>query len=520
MKQLLLIVSLLIFAQQAQAQAHTCNLELRTQTEVDAFRNMTCTGIDNLSITGGVVGQPTDGIFDLSPLAGITSVTGSVSISLHDLTDIGPLSNITQIGGGLYITGGTALNFIPVNGFQSLATVGGDVIIMNNPSLTLIAGFPLLSKSRTVTISNNAALGAITGFTSLSKTGALSISQCASLRSISGLNALTTVQPIPTNPPTQLPEPVVSITDNPLLEEITGLGALATSGSMMIFMNPALKELTGFNNLKSLTNLYIGANTAMTTLSGFNGGLVVSETGIVNINTNEQLTSITGFSGLNTQSLSIHTNNALKEIPGFAGSRGVTASISGNPALEAVTGFKNANFTNTVQVTDNAKLQRISGFSGTAAPSLIQVSFNPRLTSIIDAFAYSSYTPLSTLRIEYNTALAICAVPWICSYLNRNGLAYFTQNATGCNTNAAVQQACQVLGTPQPDAAQPATAYPNPVTDLLHLPGASKFRICDLMGRVLLQGEGAAVSVAALPEGLYVVQTGPGLKTSFRISKL
>ncbi|UOQ71378.1 T9SS type A sorting domain-containing protein [Hymenobacter cellulosilyticus] len=120
--------------------------------------------------------------------------------------------------------------------------------------------------------------------------------------------------------------------------------------------------------------------------------------------------------------------------------------------------------------------------------------------------------------MEGNTALAICSMPWVCSYLGRGGLAYFAQNAPGCATNAAVQQGCQVLSTPEP-AAQLAAAYPNPVSEVLYLRVAARFQVCDLLGRVLLQGEGASIPVATLPQGLYLVQTGPELKSSFRISK-
>ncbi|UOQ71377.1 hypothetical protein [Hymenobacter cellulosilyticus] len=375
MKQLLLILGLLVFAQQARAQA--CNLDLRTQTQVDAVRQSGCTTVENLSISGGIPGVTTDGIYDLSPLSFITAVQGTVSLSLNGITNIQALANIRQIGGGLYIQSATGLSDISLGDFSSLETVGEDLIITGNTSLTNIAGFAQLRSAKSVTITLNSGLGNITGLNALSATGALYISQCARLRSISGLNNLATVRIAPTIPPTPLPAPVVSITDNPLLEEITGLASLATSGSMTIYKNPALKELAGFNNLKSLTSLYIGDNPAMTTISGFNGSLVLSEAGIVNINTNARLTSISGFRGLDVQNLSIHTNNGLTQIPGFADSKGLTMSISGNPALDSVPGFRNAQFTRTVQLDNNARLQKISGFGGAKAPSFITVNSNP-----------------------------------------------------------------------------------------------------------------------------------------------
>ncbi|TGE18912.1 hypothetical protein [Hymenobacter elongatus] len=516
MKQLLLVLCLFAFAHKARAQA--CNLNLTTQTQVDAIAQAGCVTIQNLSVYGGIRNVSIDGIYDLSPLAFITEVAGAVSLVMNDLPTIQGLANINTIGGGLYIQNATSLGSVGVGGFSSLRSIGQDLIIINNTSLTNIAGFAQLQSARSVTISQNSELGNVTGLNALSRTGALSITQCPKLRTITGLNNLVTVQGIPTVPPTQLPEPVVAISDNPSLEQLTGLTSLATAGNLTIGTNPALKELAGFNNLRSLTGLYIGGNTAMTTLSGFNGGLVLGGTGIVNINTNARLTSITGFRGLNVQSLSIHTNNGLKEIPGFASSKGLNVGVSGNPALESVAGFGNSQFTGTVQVDNNAQLQRITGFSSPTAPRFITVSGNPLLTSIASAFAYSSYAPLTTLRVEGNTALATCSVPWICSYLSRGELAYFSLNATGCNSNAAVQQGCQVLST-EKAAAQAPVAYPNPVSDLLYLRVASKFQISDLLGRVLLQGEGSAVSVAALPQGIYVVQTGPELKNSFRISK-
>lgn len=262
-----------------------------------------------------------EALASVSGLSGITSIDGSVSIygnaSLPNLNGM----NITSIANSLDITYNSSLTSI--GGFSGLASVQS-LTIAGNPALTSVAGFTSLSSMyqleissneslvslgwnapvtniQYVRITNNAALtnlsslSAITDLysvnidnnavlTSLSGLGLtsldyLSISGNDSLTNLSGLSSLTNVNNLYINSNASLtslsglenwpgnPWAYVSISNNPLLQSITGFGPTELY-QLTISGNPQLTSLSGLSGLTQLTNLYVNENNALTSLSG------------------------------------------------------------------------------------------------------------------------------------------------------------------------------------------------------------------------------------------------------------
>ncbi|MCB2406474.1 T9SS type A sorting domain-containing protein [Hymenobacter lucidus] len=513
MKHLLLLALLVGVTFGARAQ---CNATLTTQAEVNAFGATGCTTVSVLSIRGGTP-TSTDGIYDLTPLSNITTVTGSVVLILNDLTNIQGLDNIATIGGELDITTATSLTELSINAgpssaFRGLVSVGSYVIISDNPSLTSISGFFRLRNSKTIQITRNNRLAGISGFNVLQTTAVLSITSCPALRSITGFNNVTTLVPDATFPATEL-----VIAENRALENILGFTSFTATDQFSIYNNKSLRELAGFNNLRRVKSLNISNDSAMASISGFNGPLVID--GNLSINTHARLTTISGFAGVRATAAYINSNERLLTISGFDGSRIGSLDIGYNASLRTISGFNDAESTNYIQVTSNPKLGRVRGFGGLNmnAPRRITIGDSDSLTSLNEAFRYSSYSALTQLSIINNRRLATCTEPWICQYLASGGSASISNNAATC-TAPAILTACRALGT---DDAQPALAagYPNPVSSIFHLPAPAPYQLYDVLGKLLLQGTGATISVADLPTGIYLLRTGPDRKQSIRLVK-
>jgi hypothetical protein len=79
----------------------------------------------------------------LAAMAGCTSVTGSVSVMDSSLTTLAGLESLTSVGGDFIILNNRALT--EVEGLHALTSVGGDLRVQENPVLTSVAGLRALT---------------------------------------------------------------------------------------------------------------------------------------------------------------------------------------------------------------------------------------------------------------------------------------------------------------------------------------------------------------------------------------
>ena len=135
-----------------------------TQVEVNAFAGG-CT-----IITGGLTFASGD-INDLSPLSGITTIQGNLTITDNDLLeDLDGLGSLITVTGNILINGNDGLKNI--DALSGLATVNGALSVFGNSMLMDLEGLRnITSVNNNLTINNNDALTEINGLRNITQVG-------------------------------------------------------------------------------------------------------------------------------------------------------------------------------------------------------------------------------------------------------------------------------------------------------------------------------------------------------------
>ena len=113
-------------------------LVLRSQTEVDGF---SMTEISGNLVIGSSSGS--DGIENLNGLNSLTQIAGRLLIKENkDLSSLVGLSGLSKIGDNFYIQDNTSLSSL--RGLTTLDSIGGSFRVRSNPSLLTLSSFPEL----------------------------------------------------------------------------------------------------------------------------------------------------------------------------------------------------------------------------------------------------------------------------------------------------------------------------------------------------------------------------------------
>lgn len=245
--------------------------------------------------------------------------------------------------------------------------------------------------------------------------------QGSGITNLNGLNVLTSVGAD------------LVIDQNSVLTDLTGLNGLLTiGGNLKICANDVLKNLSGLNSLTSINgNLMIWSNALLDSITGLEnltfiaGGLDIGIEGQSHPFGNPSLVSLSGLKALTASGwdLYISLNNSLINLTGLENltSIGRGIIIEGNLVLNTLTGLDNINA-----------------------------------------------ATIKSLGIQYNISLSNCAVQSICDYLaNPNGPIIIQNNATGCNSQAEVDTACQYLSVGNLVCEDTFSIYPNPTSDFI-----------------------------------------------------
>lgn len=408
MKYLTIFLISALLCNDASAQCPPGNITFSSQTSIDNFPldYPGCT-----TISGNVIIQ-SNNITNLNGLSSITSVTGSLRLNNADmLSDISGFSNLTMVGLDVRIincglitslTGLTSLtsvggdlniasnpNLTSLDGITSLGSVGGDFILNGNSSLTLLQNSQnTVTVSGNITLNSNDALINLTGLENIQNTGgSLVISNNLLLTNLSGLTGLNSIQDF-------------NVFTNANLQDFTGLSGLMTiNGNVTINNNPALLH---FNGLENLTNIV----------------------GSLTVTSNSSLIDLIGLDDLQTigQSLNISGNSSLENLSGLSGLQSVGSflQIGGNPMLQSLAALTNlTNVNGQLLLSQNNSLVSLSGLDN------------------ID------HLTLGGVFISDSPLLSECDVASICAYIAvENNSPTFSQNATGCNSELQVENAC------------------------------------------------------------------------------
>jgi hypothetical protein len=243
----------------------------------------------------------------------------------------------------------------------------------------------------------------------------------------------------------------VFIEGNYALTSLSGLYSLnSIGGNLQIGYNDALTSLTGLDNVSSIgITIWIYNNYALTNLTGLDN--LASIGGDLCIGWNHALISLTGLENVDSIGgyLKILYNNVLTNLMGLdiLTYIGGNLDISFNDVLNSITALDNLTFIGeSLWVEDNNSLTSLTGLDNVDAGSI------------------------DNLTIFNNNSLASCEVQSICNYLaSPNGTIEIHDNATGCNSQEEVEEACGIVSTENLFEEDKFTVSPNPFTTITTL---------------------------------------------------
>ncbi|WP_047546040.1 hypothetical protein [Psychroserpens sp. Hel_I_66] len=172
----------------------------------------------------------------------------------------------------------------------------------------------------------------------------------------------------------------VSVTQNPLLENLNGLNNVVNIGSnLQISGNTNITSLTGLDNLASVGNLQVTFNQNLATTNGLNS-LVNIGSGL-RIANNEALVSIESFENItNLITLKVRGNSSLTTLNGF----GNLIELNGlyihyNNALTSLVGFEQITQLGNLEISGNQSLTNLDGLQNLITFTNIGSQYFPAL---------------------------------------------------------------------------------------------------------------------------------------------
>ena len=368
---------------------------------------------------------------------GCAEIEGDVIIEGSGINNLSPLIVITNIEGflqiGSYDVGNNSLK--DLTGFDSLVSIGSDLIIVSNQRLNNLSG--------------------LRGITSIA--GYLRILGNDSLENLIGLENISNVGGY------------FHIWYNDNLYNTSGLESLiVVEGGFSIVVNNKLKNLVGLENLVSIGGeFYLWYNDSLDCFAGLEN--LDSIHGNFNVSDNLNLTSLSGLNNLT--------------------SIGEWVNISGNYMLENLSGMQN--------------LTSIGGD--------LSIRGNSNLVSLL-GLDNINHNTISNLSIKNNAILTTCEAQSVCDYLaSPNGTTEIHDNASGCNSQLEVEEACTV-GTPEVQSERIITIFPNPTTSEITISGIEgtidEISIYNRLGQEVIHKETTdnTIDVSWLLQGLYIVE--------------
>ncbi|MBL7796539.1 MAG: VCBS repeat-containing protein [Saprospiraceae bacterium] len=295
--------------------------------------------------------------------------------------------------------------------------------------------------------------------------------------------------------------------DAPALQTLDGLDSLNhLGGSLSLYLLPVLKNLHALQNLTNVPgSLQIAGCDTLAALTGL-----------------QHLTNIGADGDPFSGQLTIANCPLLENLTGLEKLESVsTLGLNGNAGLKNLSGLENLD---TIRLDfrffENHALENLIALAGvkSALQGNIILRNNDALTTL-NGIGNMNFSMLKNIELTESAALAGCAQPNICAYLEGGGASQISGNEVGCNSAAEVLAACTV-GTATPDNASMFRVFPNPLPEgealyvLLENDffGTVKFEILNLDGRVLQVFEtekttanvGEVLNLADVPNAFFI----------------
>lgn len=408
-------------------------------------------------------------------------IPSSLTISGPDITDLTPLSGLTAVTGGI----GQSLKIeecpllTSLEGLNNLTTVYSALVINNNPQLTNIEALSNLSSLESFFISENDILQNLNGLEGVTHSGGqiFNMPQLTSIEGLSGLNYINTSFVLAVCPNLlslnglegleYIPDANITIAECSSITSLSGLQNLSNVSRLSISSNAALTDISALQNLQyfdlSLTFRQNDALTAITDIENVVGGANAN----ISIADNANLTSVVSFNSLTSlRRITIDSNPLLAELPDFGTPTILELNVLNNDLLTNLVGLNDLNVQNSIVLNDNLMLSDISAFN------------------TVD------FSGVNTFEVQNNASLSSCDETAICDFLAGGNTIAFSTNAVGCNSQFEVEFQC--TGVPTGDVALSSQAEVDTFfticSDCTDLPGSLTISGADITDLTPLNG--------------------------------
>lgn len=326
-------------------------------------------------------------------------------------------------------------------------------------------------------------------------------------------------------------------------------GITSIGGDLNILYTVMLPNLTGMDGLEHIGgSLTVIENYTMTSLYGISNLETVD--GDIVVSQNQNMNSLTGLSSLTTIGNGLYIGLHAK-LSSFSSMENLSTighnmEIIENPKLESIGQLQNlTSIGGDVFIRKNDSLSSLAGLAGlTTIGGSLTIKSNTTLTSIADLGLLTSIggelviqsnydlpslagldnidaASISSLSIYSNTSLSSCEVLSICNYLvSPGGNILISNNATGCNSQAEVEEACEWVSINEFDQQNDLSLYPNPANTSITIETAQSsspdawLNISNTSGQSLIKQEltkdKTNIDIRQLLPGIYIVNIWTG----------
>ena len=365
---------------------------------------------------------------DVEAVAGVCTITGSLTISGRDLTTVALLAGLQRVDGDLTVTGTQSL--VALVGLDDLAELGGDLVVVRTSALESLSALSALTAVHDLIVSENTSLTtvglssvasvdgtlvigrttfsneALAGNPSLVSLGLPALTAVAStidirdndaLSSLAGLEGLTSTQG------------TLQIADNDTLLSLAGLDVSHVGGDLNIFSNDSLSSLVGLDELTAIDGQFGLQAIALTSLTGIQALRTVGGTfgmGAVPI---QDLRGLEGLQHVGGD-LNLAEMPNLSTLEGLGGLQSLGGLyLGGLPALRSLEGIDGVESLNSIILQQLPALTSVESLSSVSGElQILGIDNCDQIASLagLEGFTYPPSTPpLATVAITGNPAL-------------------------------------------------------------------------------------------------------------------